>query len=177
MNHADHVHLVEGGVGRDSGGVWADMGAGTGAFTLAIRDLAGPSVDIFAVDHDRRALSSLQDQMDRHFPGTRLRLLHADFAQAMALPPLEGILAANAIHFVRDQAALLRSWRPLLTPGGRLVVVEYDADAGNRWVPYPLSFAALTALAPEAGFTPPVRLGTRPSRFLGQIYAAVAFTV
>jgi SAM-dependent methyltransferase len=112
--------------------------------------------------------------MDRRFPGTRLRLLEADFAGPLALPPLDGILAANAIHFVRDQAALLRDWRGYLKPAGRLVVVEYDADDGNRWVPYPLSFAALSALAPAAGYAEPVLLGSRPSRFLGRIYAAVA---
>ena len=172
MNHDDHVRLIAAGVGRDSGGVWADFGAGSGAFTLALRDLAGPEADLIAVDRDRGSLRALRTAMERQFPGTRLRTVEADFRDALHLPPLDGILAANAIHFVPEQAALLRRWQDYLKPEGRLIVIEYDADVGNRWVPYPLSFAAFGPIARAAGFAAPVRIGTYPSRFLGQIYAA-----
>lgn len=174
MDHRDHVRLIEAGVGPGSGGVWAEMGAGTGAFTVALRDAAGSEVEIIAVDQDRQALRVLSREMEARFPRTKLRLVPADFTGPLDLPPLDGLLAANALHFARDQAAVLRRWRGYLRPGGRLVVVEYDADEGNRWVPYPVSFAALGRLARAAGFAEPVRLGSRPSRFLGSIYAAVA---
>jgi ubiquinone/menaquinone biosynthesis C-methylase UbiE len=173
MNHDDHIHLIEHGIERDSGGVWVDFGAGSGAFTLALRDLAGPDVELIAVDRDQSSLRSLRSAMERQFPGASLQLINADFRQELLLPPLDGIIAANAVHYVADQAALLRGWRHYLKPGGRLIVVEYDTDSGNRWVPYPLSFAALTRLAPAAGFTVPRLLGARPSRFLGRIYAAM----
>jgi ubiquinone/menaquinone biosynthesis C-methylase UbiE len=172
MNHADHVRLIAPGVETGSGGVWADLGAGTGAFTLALRDVAGPDVEIVAIDRDRHALQSLRAAVDRHFPGTHLETRTADFTEPLDLPPLDGILAANAIHYVRDQAALLRRWRAYLKPGGRLIVVEYDTDAGNRWVPYALSFRTFAAVAKNAGFDEPVLLGTVPSRFLGRMFAA-----
>jgi ubiquinone/menaquinone biosynthesis C-methylase UbiE len=177
MNHDDHVRLIEGGVGRGSGGVWADLGAGSGAFTLALRDVAGSEVEIIAVDRDRGGLRSLRDAMDRRFPGARLHLLEGDFSRELDLPPLDGILTANAIHYVPwlDQSALLRQWRDYLRPEGRLVMVEYDADVGNRWVPYPVSFMSLGPLAQAAGFAKPSLLGTVPSRFLGRMYAAVTF--
>jgi ubiquinone/menaquinone biosynthesis C-methylase UbiE len=163
-------------VENDSGGVWADFGAGDGAFTLALRDVAGPDVAIVAVDRDSSRLRRLRDSMERRFPGTRLRLLAADFTQPLDIAPLDGIVAANAIHYVpwREQTALLQRWREYLAPDGRLVVVEYDADRGNPWVPYPLSFRKLTTVAPAAGFAPPELLATVPSRFLGRMYAAVA---
>jgi SAM-dependent methyltransferase len=175
MNHADHVRLIERGIAPDSGGVWADLGAGSGAFTLALRDLAGPDVAIIAVDRDRGSLGALRAEMERRFPGTRLQTLAADFAGALDLPTLDGILTANALHYIpwQEQAALLRRWRSYLKPDGRLLVVEYDADVGNRWVPYPVSFASLGPLAAAAGFTEPALLGTVPSRFLGRMYAAV----
>ena len=58
VNHADHVQLIEAGLERDSGGVWADFGAGSGAFTLALRDIAGPDAAIIAVDRDRASLQT-----------------------------------------------------------------------------------------------------------------------
>ena len=54
MDHADHVRLLREGVTR--GGTWADLGAGTGAFTLALAELVGPSGEVIAVDRDRGAL-------------------------------------------------------------------------------------------------------------------------
>jgi ubiquinone/menaquinone biosynthesis C-methylase UbiE len=175
MNHDDHIRLIADGIGRGAGGVWTDLGAGAGAFTLALRDVAGPGVEIVAVDRDRASLGALRTAMDRHFPGTRLQLLEADFARPLQLPPLDGLLAANAIHYVHDQVALLERWRGYLKADGRLVIVEYDTDEGNRWVPYPISFAAFGPLALAAGFAEPVLLTTQPSRFLGRFYAAVTY--
>jgi len=175
VNHADHVQLIETGIERNRAGVWADFGAGSGAFTLALRDIAGPDAAIIAVDRDRASLQTLRAAMERQFPGTQLRLLQADIAGHLTLPPLDGIVAANAIHFVplQDQKALLRRWRSYLKPEGRLIVVEYDADSGNRWAPHPMSYAAFRETARAAGFTDPVLLGSRPSRWLGRIYSAL----
>ena len=54
------------------------------------------------------------------------------------------------------------------------MVVEYDADRGNPWVPHPFSFATWRREASEAGFAEPALLHRVPSRFLGAIYGAVA---
>jgi ubiquinone/menaquinone biosynthesis C-methylase UbiE len=174
VNHADHVQLITAGVER-AGGLWADFGAGSGAFILALRELAGPDVELIAIDRDRAGLQTLRATMEQRFPDTRLRLLEADMAGRLTLPPLDGIVTANAIHYVPDQKALLRRWKDYLKPEGRLIVVEYDTETGNRWVPYPLSFASLGEVAWAAGFAAPVLLAARPSRWLGRIYSALAF--
>lgn len=111
--------------------------------------------------------------MERQFPGTALHLVTGDFTQPLKLPLLDGIVAANAIHFVRDRVSLLRRWRDYLKPDGRIVLVEYDTDKGNHWVPYPVSFASLPTLARAAGFAEPELLTTHPSRYHDRIYAAV----
>ena len=179
MNHADHVQLIEAGIERGCGGVWADFGAGSGAFTLALRDIAGPDIDLIAVDRDQSSLQTLGAGIERRFSGTRLRLLEADIASCLELPPLDGIIAANAIHYVpvQDQEALLRRWKGYLLPEGRLVIVEYDATAGNPWVPYPVSYATFGELARAAGFTEPALLGVRSSRWLARMYAALTFPI
>lgn len=179
MNHTDHVQLIETGLERNSGGVWADFGAGSGAFTLALRDIVGPDAAIIAIDRDAASLETLHATMERRFPGTRLRLLQADIAGRLTLPPLDGIIAANAIHYIpkRNHEALLQQWKEYLQPEGRLIVVEYDADTGNSWVPYPLSYTNFQELARAAGLSEPVLLRERPSRWLAPIYAALTFPV
>ena len=157
------------------GSVWADFGAGWGAFTLAIRDLAGPQSEIYALDRDRSALASLRDEMIRRFPETYLYLLEGDIRRPPELPPLDGIVAANSLHYVdrTQQAPTLRHWSTLLKPAGRIVLVEYDSNNPNQWVPYPISFDRLGTLARDADLSSPILLATHPSRWSGGIYSAM----
>jgi len=80
---------------------------------------------------------------------------------------------ANSLHFFKDKENVLRHMRTLLKPGGTLLLVEYNVDSGNLWVPHPLSFETYRALAQRAGFTEPRLLATVPSRFLREFYSAV----
>ena len=175
MDHADHVALIKAGV-VGAPGLWADIGAGTGAFTLALADLLGPGGQIVAVDRDAGALRANADAVAARFPATRLQTLVRDFASPLDLPPLDGLVAANSLHFVprARQVATIRGLAASLRPGGRFVLVEYDADRGNPWVPHPFSARTWVTLAREAGLEPPEVIGRVPSRFLGAIYAAVS---
>jgi hypothetical protein len=83
--------------------------------------------------------------------------------------------AFTSLHFEHDKLAVLRLIHGYLRPAGRLVLVEYDTDHGNPWVPFPLSFRSWAAVAAEAGFRDTRRLASVPSRFLGSIYSAVSF--
>jgi SAM-dependent methyltransferase len=172
VDHADHVGLLRGAV--EPGGTWADVGAGTGAFTLALAELLGPGSRIVAVDRDAGALRENALRMAATFPDVGLQTVVADLTGPLDLPVLDGILAANSLHFVprSRQVAAVRSLASHVRAGGRFVVVEYDTDHGNPYVPHPFSAAAWELLAAEAGLTGPQRLARVPSRFLGAIYSA-----
>lgn len=174
MDHADHVALLRPAV--TPGGTWADIGAGDGAFTLALADLLGPGGRIVAVDRDARALAENVRTVRSRFPGVDLTTLMADLTGKLDLPELDGLVAANSLHYVpRDrQVAVIRGLAAHLRPGGRFVVVEYDVDRGNPWVPHPFSSASWERLAEAAGLTGTRRIGRVPSRFLDAIYSAVS---
>lgn len=173
MQHADHVALIRAGV-EGAGQRWLELGAGDGEFTLALADVLGGAGDIVAVDLDRWALTELSARVDDRFPDTTLETVIGDFSAGLPAGPFDGVLAANSLHFVERVAPVLASIHGALRPGGRLVVVEYDADRGNPWVPHPISFRRLGGLVRGAGFDEPERLHSVPSRFLGSIYGAVA---
>jgi ubiquinone/menaquinone biosynthesis C-methylase UbiE len=168
VDHADHVRLLRHGVRR--GGTWADLGAGTGAFTLALAELVGPEGRVTAVDRDRGALRELERALRPG--GAPVRTLSADFTRPTGLASLDGVVMANSLHFVRDKTPVLGLVRGMLKAGGALLLVEYDADTGNRYVPYPMSFETWRALADASGFTGTRKLASLPSRFLGAMYCA-----
>ena len=174
MKSGDLIALLHGGVSA-KGGRWADLGAGEGAFTLALAELLGPGAHITAVDRDAGALLRLRDEV-RRYPATGLQILTADFTRPLALTGLDGIVMANSLHFVRNKAPVLASVREMLRPGGTLLIVEYGADRGNPWVPHPFSYPSWERLATEAGFDGTRLLKTIPSRFLGTLYSAASQT-
>lgn len=174
MDHADHVALLRDAVGP--GGTWADIGAGSGAFTLALAELVGAGGRILAIDRDAGALEQAAYAVAARYPAVRIERVVADFTGPLDLPSLDGLVAANSLHFVprERQVALVAALAAQLRPGGRFVVVEYDADHGNPWVPHPFRAAAWADLATRAGLVEPRPLRRVPSRFLGGIYSAVA---
>ncbi len=175
MRHSDHVALLR-PAGVPSGGTWADLGAGSGAFTLALRELLGPTAEIYALDLDRAGLLQLERAYRSRFGSTeRLHILRADFTSPPPdLPPLTGVLMANSLHFFQDKHTILRGVHAMLKSGGWLLLVEYNVDRGNPWVPHPLSFETFRTLAPQAGFSEPRLLARHPSSFLREFFSAAA---
>ncbi len=174
MDRAEMVELIRAGVPR-AGGIWADLGAGTGNFTWALRELLGASGTIYAVDRDGKAIRAQEEQIARASPGAAIIPLQADFTQPIKLPPLDGALIANALHFIRDQATALSLIAGYLRPGGRALLVEYDTAETLRYIPYPMPFTRFMALAAGAGLREPALVGRRVSPSSGMaMYAAVA---
>jgi ubiquinone/menaquinone biosynthesis C-methylase UbiE len=175
MDHGDHVNLLR-PANLTPGGTWADFGAGTGAFTLALRELVGPHANIYAIDKDQRGFRELERvHRERFSTSQNVHTVRADFSGALSLPPLDGVVMANSLHFFKDKENVLRHVRSFLKLNGVLVLVEYDVDSGNLWVPYPLSFETFRDLVPRAGFSEPALLGKAPSRFLKGFYSAAAY--
>lgn len=163
MNHADLVALLRGGV-DEKGGRWADLGAGEGAFTVALVELLGPDAHVIAIDKDPSALRYIPEGIEKRV---------ADFTKPLDLTGLDGVVMANSLHFVRDKVPVLRAVGKMLKPGGRLIMIEYGSDRGNPWVPHPMSYRTWERIAADAGFVGTVLLHTVPSRHLGSIYSSV----
>lgn len=174
MNHQDHVNLLKNGIPKSSG-IWADFGSGRGAFTLALAELIGPMGDIYSIDKNQASLQQQKKSMDARFPDVTVHYISADFTKSLEVPPLDGLVIANALHYLRQKDKTIQTLKGYLRPAGRFLVVEYNTDRGNQWVPHPFSYGTWEALAQRNGLVHTRLLATRPSRFLGEIYSAVSF--
>ena len=175
LDHADHVSLIRDGV-AGAGPHWLELGAGSGAFTLALLDLLGDRADVVALDRDARSLRRLGEAVARRFPIASVRSVVADFTEPLPFEAasFDGVLMANSLHFVREKETVLRAAIDTLKPSGRFLIVEYGADRGNHWVPWPIGYAKWEEMATRVGLRDTRRIGEVPSRFLGSIYAAVS---
>jgi ubiquinone/menaquinone biosynthesis C-methylase UbiE len=130
-----------------SGGQYADLGCGSGTFSYALAGLLPAGSSIICIDKD-------QQQIKPEYNGVNLQFIKANIEQ-IELPLLDGILMANSLHYIKNQEAFIQRLKGFTAS---LILVEYDTDTGNRWVPYPVSFRRMQQL-----FGHVTRLGERSS--------------
>jgi ubiquinone/menaquinone biosynthesis C-methylase UbiE len=173
MTHEEHVNLIKKAI-TEKGGTWADFGSGDGAFTLALRDLAGPMVRIFSIDKEESRLQIQENAFEKMFSSFDVRFIQKDFTNQINLPQLDGIIMANSLHYVKEQVAFLTKIRDFLKPNGKLVLVEYNTDEGNQWVPYPVSYSKFEEIAEQGGFIDTKLLEKIPSTYWNEMYSSQA---
>ncbi len=160
---------------EDAGGAWADLGCGDGIFTYLLATCLKAGSHLYAVDKEAYQLKSLQRNLSSLDLEVSLEPRLADFTQPLTLPPLDGLVMANSLHFNRRKERVLRQLVTLLEPGGRLVLVEYNTNRGNAAVPFPLDEREFLQLAPRIGLRKARILARAPSTFLGEMYTGVAW--
>ncbi|MBD2702811.1 class I SAM-dependent methyltransferase [Spirosoma sp. BT702] len=149
------------GVSTGKSATWADLGCGTGLFSKALANLLPPASHIFALDTDQKALRNIAD-----YNGVSIEPVCQDFVTSeWPFATLDGLLMANSLHYVADKPTFLQKADRYLSEKGCFLLVEYDMDVPNPWVPYPLSYVTLTKLFMEAGYSTIEKIHQMPSRF------------
>jgi len=149
---------------------WADLGCGTGLFTQALARLLPEGSVIHAVDTNKSSLQKLPK------PDHIQIIPHVlDFEREVwPFHSLDGVLMANALHYVTDKRHFIRQIQPYLQQSHLLLIIEYERSKPNPWVPYPITYAGLSSLLLELGYQVVSKLGERPSIFgRAQMYAAL----
>lgn len=168
MEIKEAIKLIEAGLPPKTDSVrWADLGCGSGTFTIALSYLLGDNSLIYAIDKQEQVI---------HSPATvEIQFIKADFSTGMLpVSNLQGILMANALHYIKDQSACVEKLKDSLAADGQMMVVEYDTDTANPWVPYPLSLTKLKRLFSSSGFTSIEKIGEYTSIYnAGKMYACV----
>lgn len=150
--------------------VWADLGCGTGTFTLALASLLTPGSIIYAVDKNKSSLDKIPEQ----FNSIKIVKINKDFSDSTLPENLDGIIMANSLHYIRDKESFIKRISTDLIAEGSYLIVEYDTEKSNPWVPYPISLNSLGILFGRLGYNTVVKINQRPSLYRKEpIYSAV----
>lgn len=134
---------------------WADLGCGNGLFSKALLSLLPTGSIVHAID-----------QTNQSFKESSIKFKKLNFINdPLDLPLLNGILMANSLHYVKDKLSLLGRLRGSMVKDGSFILVEYDMDVSNTWVPYPLLYSTAISLFKQVGFKSFEKIAERQSIF------------
>jgi SAM-dependent methyltransferase len=120
-------------LGIKPGQVVADVGAGSGYYTVRLAQQVGTSGKVFAVDIQPEMLTLLRQRVGRE------RLTQVEVSQAIETDPrlpqnqLDLILMVDVYHELARPQEMLRQLRTALKSDGRLVLIEFRKE--SAWVP------------------------------------------
>lgn len=172
MTLEDAQSMIQGAqINKNDPQHWADLGCGSGLFSHALATLLPEGSRILCLDqHDQSIPASQSGKV-------KLKFMKADFTTYAFENKFDGFLLANSLHYVSNKAPLLTRLLRSLNNPETLIIIEYDRDAANQWVPYPVPFATLKKLLRDNGVADVRKLSERKSAFGPMMYACQAKTV
>ena len=119
---------VIGSLAVHTGETVADVGAGTGYFSLPLSSAVGAAGKVYAIDGQREMLAWLKGKLDKA-EFNHVELIHAE-AEKTGLPAFSCDLffLANLWHEIEDRAAVLLEARRVLKSGGRIAILDWRTD-------------------------------------------------
>jgi ubiquinone/menaquinone biosynthesis C-methylase UbiE len=110
----------------------ADVGAGSGFFTLRLSERVGSAGRVYAVDIDADVLEELRERVDRlSLDNVEIILSETDDPR-LPYHVLDAVLIVNAYHEMSEYEAMLEGIMRSLRPGGRLVIVDSPPSRPTR---------------------------------------------
>jgi ubiquinone/menaquinone biosynthesis C-methylase UbiE len=102
----------------------ADVGAGTGVFSLPFAKAVGPSGKVYAIDVDSGLLAIVKEK------ATGAGVANIDTIVAGATDPkvpepVDLLFICDTMHHLPNQAEYVKQFAKLLKPGGRVAVIDF----------------------------------------------------
>jgi ubiquinone/menaquinone biosynthesis C-methylase UbiE len=132
----------------------ADLGSGSGYFTLRLAPAVGPEGKVFAVDVDAEMNEYLRGRL-AEAGIANVELVLGRFEDPL-LPDggVDLVVVVDTYHHIEDRPAYFRNLKRDLAPGGRVAVIDYDGRKGwfVQWMGHYTPREQLLREMDEAGY-------------------------
>jgi ubiquinone/menaquinone biosynthesis C-methylase UbiE len=121
-------------LGVGEGVVVADLGAGSGWFTVRLAGRVGPNGLVYAEDIQRQMIDSITRRV-RSLGLKNVRTVLGAPNDPRLPAPVDAVLIVDSYHEMEQPVALLRNVARSLKPGGRIGIVNFTKDGGGPGPP------------------------------------------
>jgi arsenite methyltransferase len=113
------------------GQIVADIGAGTGVFTIPLAQATKPGGAVYAEDIDQALLDVISEKATEQ----GMMNVHAvlgEFGDPNLPVDIDLALINDVLHHIKDRAAYLKTLAAYLKPGGRVAIIEFIPEQGGH---------------------------------------------
>lgn len=118
--------------------VVADVGAGSGWFTVRLARRVGPNGTVYATDVQSEMVSAISRRVQREGLTNVITVVGKEddpnFPRA-AIGKLDAILMVGVYHEIEDRVTMLKNLAAALKPGGRIGVIDFKLNGGGPGPP------------------------------------------
>jgi ubiquinone/menaquinone biosynthesis C-methylase UbiE len=135
----------------------ADIGAGGGYFTVRLAGEVGSGGRVYAVDIDESSLSRLRGRLEADGL-TNVEVIHGESDDPLLSDgTLDAVLVVDTYHEMTQHQAMLARLYRALTPGGRLVMLDFSppdpsASRAGQTARHTIAMAIAERELADAGF-------------------------
>jgi ubiquinone/menaquinone biosynthesis C-methylase UbiE len=115
-------------IGIKTGMTVADVGAGSGYFTVRLAKRVGPKGRIFAVDVQPEMVAMVRQRASKAGLQNVYAVLSTESDPKLPASSVDLILLVDVYHEFSQPQRMLRRMRTALKPDGRLVILEYRKE-------------------------------------------------
>ena len=141
-------------LGISAGMVVADIGCGTGFFTIPLASAVGPRGKVFAVDISREMTRDVRKRVAKEGLKNIKTVLSRENRISVASKRIDYCLLSSVVHELENRALFFKELKRLLKKGGEVGIIEW------KKIPSPLgpplreriSLAAMRQILAENGF-------------------------
>jgi ubiquinone/menaquinone biosynthesis C-methylase UbiE len=110
----------------------ADIGSGTGVYTIALAGEVGVTGQVYAVDVHREALHTLASTLDKRGI-INVEMLWADAEKSISIDAysLDAVVISNVLFQMKHVDKAMSLIAKLVKPGGQLLVVDWSDSHGG----------------------------------------------
>jgi predicted methyltransferase len=113
----------------------ADIGAGSGWFTIRLARRVGPNGTVYAEDVQSEMLAAISRRVTAEGLLNVKTVLGQESDPRLPAKALDAVLMVDAYHEIEDRVTFLRNLAKALKPQGRLGVIDFNLEGGGPGPP------------------------------------------
>ena len=114
------------------GDVVADIGAGSGVFTMQFAQAVKPGGKAYAVEVDEALLQHIAEKATETGATNYVETVYGEFDDPLLPAPVDLAFIHDVLHHIENRAGYLTALARYMKPGGRIALIDFHPERGGH---------------------------------------------